>query len=50
MDSNREISAILTSVIIISFLIISIWLYRYFKAKKKAKAEAGVTSDRPTKK
>ncbi len=50
MDLNKEISAILTSVVLISFFIISIWLYRYIKAKKKAKAEADATSDRYIKK
>ncbi|MBD0851907.1 MULTISPECIES: hypothetical protein [Maribacter] len=35
---NRELSAILTSVALILFLIVSIWLFRYFKTKKKAKA------------
>jgi len=36
---KSEISAILTSVVLISILVISIQLYVYFRSKMKAKKE-----------
>ena len=50
MDLDKEIIAILTSVVLISILTISVLLYVHFKAKVKAKKEAGVANDQSSKK